>query len=152
MNKRIILTLLLIVASLTLVGWGNNSAELFHRGKIIDLNKAIEFARPGGDADADNETNAKDEPSSETTEEIEGNEITRTEKSSVKIYVRYKSLTIEGDSCDDLVALEEKIRQIYNVDTTYVLVDVFAESHRYKEVKSLLDKLGQEIGLKYSVE
>ena len=151
MKKRINLLVLFIVSSFVLVGFGANTVTLLRKSKVIDLQKAIEFAKPGGDEGEKADTTAKDNPDKKEVPEPVNTEI-QAGPTSVKIIVSGKTIKIDGAIVNNPDLVESKIREIFKVENTYELLDDYAEAHVYKDVINVLAKLNQDIGLEYSVE
>lgn len=140
-----------IILSLVLVGFGANTVTLLRRSKVIDLHKAIEFAKPGGDEGQQTDTTAKDNPDSKDDSEQEMVE-TQSGPVRVKIIVSGKTIKIDGTIVQNSDAVESKLREIFRVNNTYELIDDYAESHVYKDVIGVLEKLNTDIGLVYSAD
>ena len=66
------------------------------------------------------------------------------------INIRNRKIVYETVEYTDIDKLKNKLKQDNGKNVTFKLVDDFAEAHVYKEVKSMLSELEQEIGLKYS--
>ena len=160
MKRKITALLLAMIAMLVLAGWGKKEVRLLDSSKLIDLNKAIELAKPGGMA-GDSEENA--ETSSEAAEaedakETEGDNhsVHDTLDSVVKnIVIRVRgeriSYTCGSINLDNIseTQLMNRIRSDYAAGAQVTLMDDFAETHAYKAVKGLLDELKEDIGLNY---
>lgn len=153
MKKRTGIFLLLTLASLALVGFGINEVKLLHNSKVIDLSKAIEIARPGGDAGEQNDTNATDNPAVNNGELEKADEIETVQvlPKDIKIAVNGKTIRFDGRVIDE-DKIEEMVRLTFRTDITYELVDEYAESHVYKRVIETLERLKSELGINYTVE
>lgn len=134
-----------IITSFVLVGFGANTVTLLRKSKVIDLQRAIELAKPGGDEGKQADTTAIDNPESASIEEQAG-------LKTVRIIVSGKTIKIDGAIVNSPDLVEGKIREIFKVENTYELLDDYAEAHVYKDVIHVLEKLNTDIGLKYSVE
>lgn len=140
-----------IIVSFVLVGFGTNTVTLLRKSRVIDLQKAIEFAKPGGDEGEQADTTAKDNPESKDIPEPVVTE-SQSGPTSVKIIISGKTIKIDGAIVQTPDLVENKIREIFRVDNTYELIDDYAEAHVYKGVIKVLEKLNEDIGLKYSVD
>lgn len=148
MDKKLKILITLLISSLVLVGFGEGKVTLLHKSKVIDLGKAIEIARLGGDEGEKNDTTAIDNPDSLDSVNPEEAIIS----SSIKIIVSGKTISIDGHTVSDEANVEDYICRTFSLSTTYELIDNYAESHVYKRIIEVLKKLHIEIGLKYSVE
>lgn len=160
MKKKIKILLFALVAMFILVGWGKKEVRLLDSSKLIDLNKAIELAKPGGNAgdseeevDNPSDSSASDE---EETSEAENHavhdSIDETPKNIVIIIrgkkISYSCGSVTRDSISDR-QLERIIRLDFVSGTQVTLMDDFAEAHVYMTVREVLDKLKNDIGLSY---
>lgn len=150
MKKKTGLLILLIVVFLIMVGFGKKEVSLLHTSEIIDLKKAIELARPGGDEGEQNDTTAKDNTESGDSDSIEEPE--QQMPSDIKIIVSGKTINVDGRTVRDADEIEGIVRQTFKTDITYELIDNYAESHIYKEVMAVLERLKTEIGIHYTME
>lgn len=153
-------TVLFVIFSLMLLaGWGKKNVELLNDKKLIDLDAAIGICIPGADAAqaSDNVVNQSDAENEEHNEENMTAEIALDDKERIDeekqvrvIKIRARKIVYETVEYTDIDELKNKIKQDNGKNVTFKLVDDFAEAHVYKEVKSMLSELEQEIGLKYS--
>ena len=122
--------------------WGTKPIELLDDKKLIDLDKAIEFAKPGADSLFPIESTAVTTSVHTTT--------TKPVPKEKKIYINVSSenITYDGKECK-FNELEEKLRKNNDKNTTFILNDDFAEAHVYKKVLNLLKDLNNEIVLNY---
>ena len=158
MKKRY--TVLFVIFSLMLLaGWGKKNVELLNDKKLIDLDAAIGICIPGSDAAqaSDNAVNQSDAENEEHNEENMTAEIALDDKERIAeenqvrvINIRNRKIVYETVEYTDIDKLKNKLKQDNGKNVTFKLVDDFAEAHVYKEVKSMLSELEQEIGLKYS--
>lgn len=152
-------TILFVIFSLMLLaGWGKKNVELLNDKKLIDLDAAIGICIPGANAAqaSDNVVNQSDAENEEHNEENMTAEIALDDKERIDeekqvrvIKIRAREIVYETVETD-IDELKNKIKQDNGKNVTFKLVDDFAEAHVYKEVKSMLSELEQEIGLKYS--
>ena len=152
-------TILFVIFSLMLLaGWGKKNVELLNDKKLIDLDAAIGICIPGADAAqaSDNVVNQSDAENEEHNEENMTAEIALDDKERIDeekqvrvIKIRAREIVYETVETD-IDELKNKLKQDNGKNVTFKLVDDFAEAHVYKEVKSMLSELEQEIGLKYS--
>ncbi len=152
-------TILFVIFSLMLLaGWGKKNVELLNDKKLIDLDAAIGICIPGADTAqaSDNVVNQSDAENEEHNEENMTAEIALDDKERIDeekqvrvIKIRAREIVYETVETD-IDELKNKLKQDNGKNVTFKLVDDFAEAHVYKEVKSMLSELEQEIGLKYS--
>lgn len=152
MKKKINLLVMFIITSLVLMGFGVNTVTLLRKSKVIDLQKAIEFARPGGDEGEKPDTTATDNLLTNNDKESTEKEVVQRIPTNVKIIVSGKTIKINGAILNDASLVEGKLREIFRKETTYDLIDDYAEAHVYKDVIKVLENLNTEIGLKYSID
>lgn len=132
-----------------LVGWGfNDSVTLFHRNKVIDLQKAIELARPGGDEKADDEINAKEEPAVTGAKIVSEEE---SQESTVNIIVSEKIIKIDGKEISNVNQAGDFIKKLNGPCVTYELIDDYAEARTFKEIISILEELRKDDGIVYTI-
>lgn len=132
-----------------LVGWGfNDSVTLFHRNKVIDLQKAIELARPGGDEKADDEINAKEEPAVTGAKIVSEEE---SQESTVNIIVSEKIIKIDGKEISNVNQAGDFIKKLNGPSVTYELIDDYAEARTFKEIISILEELRKDDGIVYTI-
>lgn len=159
MRKKGGILFLFLLTVLMLTGWGRKEVRLLSSNKLIDLNKAIELARPGGSA-GDTE-DPSDKNASDPEDESEGGagkagEETDISKKDIAIRVRGESVYYAcGSGEPESIAaqkLEGRIREDHVSGSTVTLYDDFAEAHTYKDVRAILDALKDSIGLNYEEE
>lgn len=149
--KKILIIVLCLTSVLFICAWGEKKAELLDDRKLIDLDKAIEFAKPGADSIADTEGEYEDDPISET--EIQ--QQVPNEKSIIVISIRDESVTYNGvaykkDIFSNIEDFENMLKRDNKGNVKFSLVDDFAEAHVYKQIFDVLKKLHSEIGLEFS--
>lgn len=164
MKKKLGALLFVLISMFVLVGWGKKEVRLLDSDRLIDLSKAIEFSKPGGNA-GDTE-----EPQEEVSETLPENVTVEDEKESegenlenhetigdvtknIEIRIRgekifYNCGSVNRDGIADKY-LEDRIRLDFVSGTQVKLEDDFAEVHTYKNVQKVLKKLKNEIGLTY---
>ena len=133
MKKSIKSVLFVMLAVPLLCAIGEN-VELLDNRKLIDLDKAIEFARPGGDSITPQEGTVQGGTSQTSVVEI------RIE--GVSVYYNGKKLGTED--------FRKKLTDDKDRGRTFVLVDDFAEAKVYKRVRNTLRKLRDDIGLEFT--
>lgn len=148
-KKTIILSSLLIVLFL-LVGWGSEDVTLFHKNKVIDLQKAIELASSGGDENANDEITVEEEPVVIDSEVIEESE-EEPQEITVNIIVSEKTIKIDGKVFSSIDQVKESIKEYNGSMVTFKLIDEYAEARSFKEVISILEELKKEIGVNYTI-
>lgn len=137
--KKILLTILCLSSIIFLCAAAENKIKFSKEEKLIDLHKAIEFAKPGG----------------ESMEESEGSADSGTpnedEESVIVISIRDVIITYNGIPLENK-DLEQLLRWDCKENVRFCLVDDFAEAHVYRSVLKQLNELHSEIGLKFSYE
>ena len=116
--------------------------ELLDDRKLIDLDKAIEFAKPGKDSFFP--TEAAITPVSTTAVTTKP---VKTE-TTITIRIQWETIFYNGKECE-YQTLEEKLRKDSDADTIFRLEDDYAEAHIYTSTYKLLKGLQDEIGLRY---
>lgn len=150
MKKKAIVCASLMLSALFLLGLGIASVTLLHKTKVIDLQKAIEIARPGGDVNTD-DINADNEPSEDVIDNnTEG--VTENIEKTIEIIVSGKNVEIQGVKNNDITVLENKISEFNGPRVTFELVDNYAESETFKQLIKILNKLKMEKDLHYSIK
>lgn len=152
--KRIWLILLAGVATMFLIGWGEKKIELLDDKKLIDLSKAIEYAKPGGDwqENSDNREQQNNEDNAETdSRETDEQESVEEKDQIIVISIRDEEITYDGTKLDDITELKQMIERDYKENVSFRLVDDWAETHIYKAALQILSNLHAEIGITYSV-
>lgn len=153
--KRFLTIVLCLSLVLLLCAWGTKKVELLDNYKLIDLEKAIEFAKPGADSVTDTEGENSGNPDSE-------NENGNTPEVPVKdriivISIRDEIITYNGsvykeEILENTEAFENMLIRDNKDKTEFKLVDDFAEAHVYKCVLEILKKLHAEANLKFTYE
>lgn len=116
--------------------------ELLDDRKLIDLDKAIEFAKPGKDAFFPTDAASISDPNAGSADDPENKETT------ISIRIQWETVFYDGKECE-YRALEKKLRKDSNADTIFRLEDDYAEAHVYTDTYHLLSGLKSEIGLRY---
>ena len=160
MKNSIIKSIFILIIMLTLVGWGKSEVRLLDSSKLIDLNKAIEFAKSGGNTgDSEDDNNNSSEISNDDKKEPDDNKDTNHDQidnvtNNIVIRIREEKIfyTCGNKNLDGIILkqLENRIRLDYSSGTQITLVDDFAESQTYKNVCEILDGLKKDIGLNYN--
>lgn len=142
MKKSIKSVLFVMLAVPLLCAIGEN-VELLDNRKLIDLDKAIEFARPGGDSITPQEGDSEIPPESETVQGgTSQTSVVEIRIEGVSVYYNGKKLGTED--------FRKKLTDDKDRGRTFVLVDDFAEAKVYKRVRNTLRKLRDDIGLEFT--
>lgn len=136
MKKRLLFVIMLLSSVLILSAWGE--VELLDDGKLIDLDKAIQFSMPGADI-PHSQSDVPDVPDDDTPQ----NRV-------IVISIRGTTITYNGSVFKGNVTFEQLLRRDNGENVRFELVDDFAEAHVYKGILKILKKLHEEIGLEYS--
>ena len=140
--KKIIKTAFVFTAALALCSFTEKSVELLDDGKLIDLDKAIDIASPGGsaifneDMDSDTENSGASDPA----------------KNSVLITVRNESITYNRKQVTGTEELLKKLKMDLKGEMTVSLADDYAEAHVYKSVIKALNDLKKDYEFEFSYE
>lgn len=156
MKKKIKVLAIILLSMIFLVGWGKKAVELLDDKKLIDLSKAIEYAKPGGEtqkSELANEDSDKEE-TEETSQESSKTDIENIEEGEkiIVISIRDQVITYDGKSVDSVDQLEKLLRRDYKDNVFFSLVDDWAEAHQYKAIVKMMKALHSEIGLAFSIE
>lgn len=143
--KKILLIILCLTSILFLCAWAEQAVILSTDDKLIDLSKAIEFVKPGGEALEESDEAADEKPTSGEPDNS-GNAQT-----VIVISVRNEAVTYNGNSLGGR-SIEELLRRDNKENVRFCLVDDFAEAHVYKAILKQLELLHTEIGLEFSYE
>lgn len=157
MRKKPIALFFILITMLFLVGFGKKEIELLDGKKLIDLSKAIEYAKPGGDLEEN--VNAGEASSEQSeTENVDAN-VNKTSTEDIEegekiivISIRDQTITYNGISVVSVDKLEEYIRRDHKEKVQFTLVDDWAEAHQYRSVVAKMKELHSEIGLEFSME
>ena len=140
-NKwKTILSLCAVLLILAGFSFTTPLVELYDDTPMIDLEAAIQEA-PYGQSGYESHEEGED-PDLSTENEEQGKIIT--------IRVRGEEVRLEKDKIFDLSPLGNRIRGKYKTGDEVYLIDDYADSARYKEVKTILEKLNSEYGIRYS--
>ncbi len=141
---------------LILAGWGGREVRLLGSEKLIDLDKAIALAKPGGMAGDTEEASETAEDAGDEKEDGENDGAQQDGAVSVKnIVIRIRGEQIFytcGGSDSGIVSdsqLSDRIRADYVQGAQVILMDDFAEAHVYRNVLGILEDLKTDIGLSY---
>lgn len=143
MKKRLLFVIMLLSSVLILSAWGE--VELLDDGKLIDLDKAIEFSMPGADIphSQSDVPDVPDDPGEPDRPDTPQNRV-------IVISIRGTTITYNGSVFKGNVTFEQLLRRDNGENVRFELVDDFAEAHVYKGILKILKKLHEEIGLEYS--
>lgn len=154
-NKTKVL-LIVLISMLFFVGWGKKQIELLDDKKLIDLAVAIEYAKPGGDLeqneDISNETKESEESQNDAEANMTDKENIQEGEKDIVISIHDQAITYDGQSVESVEKLEEYIRRDNGENVCFVVVEDWAESHRYKEVVKTIKMLKSELGITCSTE
>lgn len=144
--KRKITALLIVLCSIMLLaGWGKKQVELLNDKKLIDLSKAIENCK-GGDSLKPSDNTGTD------IEQGDGSQSDSMGEKEIVISVRNKTITYDNVQWKNIETIENKIRQDFEGNAVFKLVDDFAEAHVYRYLINVLSELQSEIGITYTIE
>lgn len=148
MKRKIEIFLTVCVLATFLVGWGNKKIELLDNNKLINLDKAIEYAKPGGSWSK----NTEDQLEENISVNNECKEDIIVGDTNVKyIYVKDEQVIYDGTNISE-EKLSEVIERDYREQITFVLVDDWAEASLYRRIRQKLDNLHESIGLSFTEE
>ena len=136
MKKRLLFVIMLLSSVLILSAWGE--VELLDDGKLIDLDKAIEFSMPGADIPHPDVPDPQPDVPDPHQNRV------------IVISIRGTTITYNGSVFKGNVTFEQLLRRDNGENVRFELVDDFAEAHVYKGILKILKKLHEEIGLEYS--
>ena len=142
-SKKITLLMLCVFSAMFLCAEGKKLPELLDDRKLINLDKAIEFAKPGADSFFQAETTTA-ATAIVTTKPV-------VKEKNIRISIKSEIITYDGKECK-YSELEEKLRKDNSKNTVFQLVDDYAETHIYKKVLNMLKNLHDEIGLTYTIK
>jgi hypothetical protein len=133
--KKSIKIIFLLVTVIALCSWGEKAVELLDSRKLIDLDKAIDIATPGGAAIFEDDQNDTD------------TEQTGSQNQSSKILVvtvRDEQITYNQKSVSDVKELAKKVSMDLKDGMKISLVDDYAEAHVYRDVLKALKEIRSE--------
>lgn len=136
-NNKIVIIIGMIISVTFLAGYSKISLSLLDNKKLIDLNLAIQEYDIGNSGDSEGEADGEDS----YPEEI----INRT----YTIEIRYKTVKCNNVEYNDSVSLGNFIAGNYKKGDMVYLVDDYAESHKYKEIKKMLEELKKSDNINY---
>lgn len=157
MNKKIKLLLVVCFSMFLLVGWGDKKIELLDNNRLINLDKAIEYAKPGGSWEKNDYTS----DSTEIDKKTEQNVVQEQDASQEDIDVgdsNIKYIKVSGESisyCGTNISLDKLydfILRDKGDEICFVLTDDWAEAHVYRDVKAVLVEAKESVGISYSEE
>ena len=157
MKKRIHVLPAALILMLMLVGWGGKEVKLLDSGRLIDLDKAIGLAKPGGMSGDTEEASGPSEDAEDEKEQEGENDGTdpATDVLAKNIDIRIRGERIFytcGDTDSENIAdnkLKDRLRSDYVQDAQVTLTDDFAEAHVYRKALGILEELKTDIGLSY---
>lgn len=157
MKKKPVALFFILLMMIFLVGFGKKEIELLDGKKLIDLSKAIEYAKPGGDLEENKNTGdvSTEQQETETADANENKTETENLEDGEKIIVisvRDRSITYNGFNVLSVNELEECIRRDYKENVRFILIDDWAEAHQYRSIVEKLKELHSEIGFEFSME
>ena len=141
---------LLCLMAAFLIGWGKLPVELLNENPpLIDLSAAIKEAEVGQNGNTEGQTG---DPDGQTPDGGDGDQGNQAKTHVIK--VRDESVTYENDHSTfrTMENLKKKLKQNFHAGDTILLVDDYAEAHRYKEVLAALEELRDEKGYPYSAD
>lgn len=155
MKKKIQFIMLVVFSMFFLVGWGEKKVKLLDDTKLIDLDKAIEYVRPGGEWEQAQNSEEDTTDETETTEEDDDDNTSETEdiepeEISIEISVNGENILYGGNPINDLSVIEKLIRRDNKEYVTFILVDDWAESETYKEAIEFMKRMKSELGIRYT--
>lgn len=150
--KKILIAVFFLLSMLLLCAFGKQ-IELLDDRKLIDLEKAIELAKPGADSADDTEGENSEDSSSENGSQIQDH--TENEDIIIEIRIRdgaiaYNGTAYMGDVLENPYEFENMLKCDNKVNVKFKLIDNYAEAHTYKCVLNILKKLHSDIGLEFS--
>lgn len=144
MRKKGLVILLLVLASLSLVGFSGfskASISLRHKDKkVIDLSKAIEMTWPSGDKGEQTDTSATDEAAY-------AEEKTELPPEDIKIKISGKRILVDNLVCKNTEEVRQALVKKCIPEIKFELIDDYAESHVYKDVLAVVEELRTELGV-----
>ena len=163
-KRRSTLLFLILAAAVFLVGFGrSDSVDLLNDAKLIDLDKAIELAKPGGDPgeNQDGETAGDDQTEQNPSEGGEnpasgeenqggtnpnpGADLPGTPAGYIILRIYGEEIHYQHGPADEKVEFAHAVGSLLQSDTTaettVVLVDDFAEAHLYRTVRKIVENV-----------
>ncbi|MBD5515844.1 MAG: hypothetical protein HDR06_14690 [Lachnospiraceae bacterium] len=150
-RKNFLVSVLLFMALCLLAGFGSKPIELLDKGRLIDLDKAIQNADFGK---VGSETSIKEKNQEEPQEnlgdqnKIEEVETAEKKKETYKIIVRGETILFEDRKCKNTEELKKLITPLSSEKSGISLLDDYAEAHIYREVLEVI----KEVGIYYTEE
>ena len=160
MKKRIYILLFALICMLVLAGWGGKEVRLLDSGKLIDLDKAVELAKPGGmSGDTEEAPGSDEDDDDKKTDKSEDDEDPDdTDPAAVKIAIRIRgerifySCGVAGNVNISDTQLKDRILSDYVSGASVTLIDDFAEAHVYRRALSILEEVKDDTGLSFKEE
>ncbi len=154
MKKRFRVVLYIVLTMFILVGWGIKEVRLLDSSKLIDLNKAIALAKPGGSfGDSKEDSRTASENENEDGKQAEAHNNIDGVAKDIVIRVRDKQIYYSSGNGKEVsvsdTQLESRIRMDFVDGIEVTLVDDYAESHVYKSVREVLNNLKNDMNLTY---
>ncbi len=143
--KKFLLIILCLTSILFLCAWAEQAVILNTDEKLIDLSKAIDFVKPGGEALEESDEADGEKP---TGADVDNSGNAQT---VIVISVRNETVTYNGTLLGEK-SIEELLSRDNRENVRFCLVDDFAEAHVYKAILRQLELLHTEIGLEFSYE
>lgn len=129
--KKFLISVLLFMTLCLLAGFGSKPIELLDKGRLIDLDKAIQNAE-----------NLDDQNKIEEVDTME------KKKETYKIIVRGETILFEDRECKNTEELKKLITLLSSEKSGISLLDDYAEAHIYREVLEVI----KEVGIYYTEE
>ena len=136
-NQKLLCLVLCAVSAMLLCAWNEKKVELLDQLPLIDLDKAIEAPKPGAIPDHQTAPTETAETTATTTS---------TDSRIIYISVQWETILYQGKECR-ANELAEKMKKDFRKNTTFKLIDDYAEAHKYKEVYEILNRQKQTYGM-----
>lgn len=151
-NKKAILIMPALACMLLFTGAGKKNVRLLKHG-LIDLDKAIELARWGGEENGSSDSVSENEESdSDYSSQGQGGSSSSAKgRALIKIVINVKQIELDGRECD-IDDLEEKLEELCSRDSNVLLTDDYAEAHVYRRVNDIITGLRDRIGFAYATK
>ena len=152
-NKKAILIMLALSCMLLFIGAGKKNVRLLRHG-LIDLDKAIELARWGGEekgSSSDSVSENEESDSDDSSPGQGGSTSSAKGRALIKIAIHVKQIELDGQECD-IDDLEEKLEELCSRDSNVLLTDDYAEAHVYRRVNDIITGLRDRIGFAYATK
>ena len=146
MKKNTCISIICIFTAVLLLGaWGENVELLDDKKKLIDLDNAIEFARPGGGSATQQEGDTEGKP----PEEAAGGDTNIPVTNVIEITIQGRTVYYNGKELgsDSFV---NKLTDDNAKGRTFVLVDDYADASVYKNVRKTMREQKEKNGLEFA--